>query len=92
MGDFGKAAKQYILHYVEHIEIYKMIQAFNIPLEEDGNICVKYILGDKLIIIKELVYCRDRNLTDDDDDVTFSQVILSPEFVRVNEKLFTKIG
>lgn len=73
--------------YVKKIEIYKLIENIATPLARNPNQIANCSLGDCLFIMDDEVWIRDWNELNTEQ---FSKAIYSPEFVRLNDKIFEK--
>lgn len=69
------------------IEIYKIKENFNSPLERDHNKIASSGIGDYLLIINDEVWIRN---WDDSKEDNFSKVVYSADFVRINPAIFEK--
>lgn len=77
------------MSYHKNIELFKVIVNFVSPLAEAPEISsVKHIIGDTVLIIDDEVWVRNWG---DSNTFRFSKAIYTPDFVRMNKKLFEPI-
>lgn len=74
------------LLFDKEIEIYKIGEDINTPLAEGENKIANSNIGDYVIIIDEEVWIRNWG----DNENLFSKALYSPDFVRINQKIFKK--
>jgi len=69
------------------IEIFKVLLDFNSPIDDDTDDVIQNCSGDYLFIIDGDVFIE--NMSDNEPN-RYTKVVYSPEFVRMNKKIFEK--
>jgi len=72
---------------IRNIEIFKIKSEFQTPLRSSYEIA-NCKIGDYILIIDEIVWVQDTNETRQEQ---YAEAIYTPQFVRVNPKMFQKL-
>lgn len=76
------------MSYFRDIETFELIVEFNTPLASSPSNCTNTPVGSLILIMDSDVWVRD---IQENKPNQFSKAVYSPEFVRMNPKIFRKV-